>query len=264
MLGVKISEGRNFDWERPNDRLGVCILNREAVDLFGMENPVGEFLKHQYYLTTIPKNDIEIIGVIDDYHYVSPKDSVGPALFCYGNWYGTACIKINPDNLPTVLKQIETVWNKFAQGFPFKYQYLDEFYGKQFQSESTLSRILVWFAFVAILIACLGLLGLTSFLANEKTREIGIRKVFGSTSTMIVRLLSTGFLRWVLVAIIIGSPVAVIIMNKWLMNFAYHTTISWWLIVLAAIILLSVSLFTMLFHIIRVSGQNPIYALKYE
>ena len=264
MLEVKITEGRNFDWERPNDRLGVCILNREAVDLFDMENPVGSFLKHQFYLTTIPKNDIEIIGVIDDYHYVSPKDSVGPALFCFGNWYGTACIKINSDNLPMVLKQIETVWNKFAQGYPFTYQYLDEFYGRQYHSESTLSRILVYFAFVAILIACLGLLGLTSFLAQEKTREIGIRKVFGATSTLIVILLSTNFLRWVVVAIIIGSPVAVIIMNKWLMNFAYHTTVSWWLIVLAAIILLSVSLLTILFHIIRVSGKNPVYALKYE
>jgi putative ABC transport system permease protein len=264
MLGVKINDGRNFDWERPNDRLGTCILNREAVELFGMENPVGNFLKHEFYLTTIPKNDIEIIGVIDDYHYVSPKDSVGPALFCFGNWYGTMCIKINPDNIPLVLKQIETVWNKFAQGFPFKYQYLDEFYGRQFQSEFTLSRILVYFAFVAILIACLGLLGLTSFLAQEKTREIGIRKVFGSTSTLIVRLLSINFLKWVVVAIIIGSPVAVIIMNKWLMNFAYHTTVSWWLIILAAILLLSISLFTILFHIVRVSGKNPVFALKYE
>jgi putative ABC transport system permease protein len=244
--------------------LGVCILNREAVEKFGMENPVGNFLKHQYYLTTIPKEDIEIIGVIDDYHYVSPKDTVGPALFCFGNWYNTACLKINPDNLPMVMKQIETVWNKFAQGFPFEYQYLDEFYGKQFQIESTLSRILVYFAFLAILIACLGLLGLTSFLAQEKTREIGIRKVFGATSTLIVRLLSTNFLKWVVVAIIIGSPVAVITMNKWLMNFAYHTTVSWWLIVLAAIMLLSVSLFTILFHIIRVSRKNPVYALKYE
>jgi putative ABC transport system permease protein len=264
MLGVKINEGRNFDWERPNDRLGVCILNREAVELFGMKNAVGSFLKHQYYLTTIPQNDIEIIGVIDDYHYVSPKDSVGPALFCYGNWYSTACLKVNPENLPVVLKQIEAVWNKFAQGFPFEYHYLDEYYGRQYKSESTLSRILVYFAFVAILIACLGLLGLASFLAQEKTREIGVRKVFGATSTLIVRLLSTNFLKWVIVAIIIGSPLAVIIMNKWLMNFAYHTTVSWWLIVLAAIILLSVSLFTILFHIIRVSGKNPVYALKYE
>lgn len=264
MLGVKITEGRNFDWERPNDRLGVCILNREAVELFGIENPVGSFLKHQYYLTTIPKNDIEIIGVIDDYHYVSPKDSVGPALFCFGNWYSTVCIKINPGNLPMVLKQIETVWNKFAKGFPFEYQYLDEFYGRQYQSESTLSRILVYFAFVAILIASLGLLGLASFLAQEKTREIGIRKVFGATSTLIIRLLSTNFLKWVIVAIIIGSPVAVITMNKWLMNFAYHTTVSWWLIILAAIILLSVSFLTILFHILRVSSKNPVYALKYE
>lgn len=264
MLGVTINEGRNFDWERPNDRLGVCILNREAVGLFGIENPVGSFLKHQYYLSTIPKNDIEIIGVIDDYHYVSPKDSVGPALFCYGNWYNTACLKINPDNLPKVLKQIETVWNKFAQGYPFQYIYLDEFYGRQFQSESTLNKILVYFAFVAILIACLGLLGLASFLAQEKTREIGVRKVFGATTTLIVRLLSASFLKWVLIAIIIGSPVAVITMNKWLMNFAYHTTVSWWLIVLAAILLLAVSLLTILFHIVSVSGKNPVYALKYE
>ncbi|MBE0667529.1 MAG: ABC transporter permease, partial [Bacteroidales bacterium] len=158
MLDVKISEGRNFSWERPNDRYGVCILNREAVELFGMENPVGSFLKHQYYLTTIPKNDIEVVGVIDDYHYISPKDSVGPALFCYGDWYNTACLKINPDNMPATLKQIENVWNKFAPGFPFKYQYLDEFYGRQYSGESTLSKILVYFALVAILIACLVLL----------------------------------------------------------------------------------------------------------
>ena len=117
---------------------------------------------------------------------------------------------------------------------------------------------------MAILIACLGLLGLTSFLAQEKTREIGIRKVFGATSTLVVKLLSANFLKWVVVAIIIGSPVAVIIMNKWLMNFAYHTTVSWWLIVLAAIILLSVSLFTIIFHIVRVSRTNPVNALKYE
>ena len=264
MLEVEITEGRDFSWERPNDRYGVCILNREAVELFGMENPVGSFLKHDYYLTTIPKNDIEVIGVIDDYHYISPKDSVGPALFCYGDWFNTACLKINPDNLAETLKQIETVWNKFAPGFPFKYQYLDEFYGRQYSGESTLSKILVYFALVAILIACLGLLGLTSFLAQEKTREIGIRKVFGATSTLVVKLLSANFLKWVVVAIIIGSPVAVIIMNKWLMNFAYHTTVSWWLIVLAAIILLSVSLFTIIFHIVRVSRTNPVNALKYE
>ncbi len=264
MLGVKITEGRNFDWQRPNDRLGVCILNREAVEFFGMENPVGSFLKHQYYLTTIPKNDIEVIGVIDDYHYVSPKDSIGPALFCFGNWYNTVCIKINPENMPKALQQIEGVWNKFAPGFPFEYQYLDEFYGRQFQGESTLSRILVYFAFVAILIACLGLLGLSSFLAQEKTREIGIRKVSGATSALIIKLLSANFLKWVVVAIIIGSPVAVITMNKWLMNFAYHTSVSWWLIVLAAIILLSVSLVTIIFHIVRVSRTNPVNALKYE
>ncbi|HBE40526.1 MAG TPA: hypothetical protein DDW27_04860 [Bacteroidales bacterium] len=264
MLEVGITEGRNFSWERPNDRYGVCILNREAVELFGMENPVGSFLKHEYYLTTIPKNDIEVIGVIDDYHYISPKDSVGPALFCYGDWFNTACLKINPYNLPETLKQIETVWNKFAPGFPFKYQYLDEFYGRQYSGEATLSKILVYFAFVALLIACLGLLGLTSFLAQEKTREIGIRKVYGATSNLIIKLLSVNFLKWVVVAIFIGSPVAVIIMNKWLMNFAYHTTVSWWLIVLAAIILLSVSLFTILFHIVRVSGKNPVFALKHE
>lgn len=264
MLGVTISEGRNFSWERPNDRYGACILNREAVELFGIENPVGSFLNHEFYLTTIPKNDIEIIGVIDDYHYLSPKDSVGPALFCYGDWYNTVSIKTDPNNLPAALKDLEAVWNKFAPGFPFSYRYLNEYYGRQYKGESTLSKILVYFAFVALLIACLGFLGLTSFLAQEKTKEIGIRKVFGATSSLIIKLLSGNFLKWVVVAIITGSPLAVIVMNKWLTNFAYHTTVSWWLILSAALILLSVSLATIILHIIKVSHTNPVNALKYE
>lgn len=264
LIGAKITEGRNFSWERPNDRYGVCILNREAVDLFGIENPVGKFLMHEYYLTTIPKNDIEIIGVIDDYHYVSPKDSVGPALFCYGNWFNRISIKIYAGTLSETMKKVEKVWNKFAPGFPFKYQYLEEFYGRQYINESTLNKILIYFAFLAIIIACLGLLGLASFLAQEKTKEIGIRKVFGATSTLIIRLLSGNFLKWVLIAIIVGSPFAVIVMKKWLTNFAYHIDIYWWLIALAAILLLGVSFITIIFHILKVSRINPIHALKYE
>jgi putative ABC transport system permease protein len=264
MLGIKINNGRNFSWERPNDMYGVCILNREAVELYKIDNPVGKFLKHEYYLTTIPKEQIEIIGVIDDYHFLSPKDSVGPALFCFGRWYNTVSIKINPATLPATIKHIETVWNKYAPGFPFKYRFLTDFYERQYKTESTLSRTLVYFSFIAILIACLGLLGLASFLAQEKTKEIGIRKVFGATSGLIIRLLSANFLKWVVIAIIIGSPLAVYFMNKWLSNFAYHTTITWWLIALGSFILLSISLFTIIFHIIRVSKTNPINALKYE
>jgi putative ABC transport system permease protein len=264
LIGVKISEGRNFSWERPNDRYGVCILNREAVKLFKIEEPIGKFLKHEYYLTTIPKKDIEIIGVIDDYHYLSPKDSVGPALFCFGDWYNTVSLKVNNGNLTETLKQVETVWNKYAPGFPFRYRFLNESYERQYRTEVTLSKILVFFAFIAVLIACLGLLGLTSFLAQEKTKEIGIRKVFGATSGLIIRLLSANFLRWVVIAIIIGSPFSIYTMNKWLINFAYHTSIIWWLIVLAASILLSISLATIIFHIVRVSKTNPVNALKYE
>lgn len=264
LLGVKINEGRNFSWERPNDRYGVCILNREAVELYQIENPVGKFLKHPYYLTTIPKDEIEIIGVIDDYHYISPKDSVGPALFCYGDWYNTVSVKVNNSNFSETIKQVEAVWKEYAPGFTFKYRFLDEAYERQYKTESTLSKILVYFAFIAILIACLGLLGLTSFLAQEKTKEIGIRKVFGATNNLIISLLSTNFLKWVLVAIIIGAPLAVFAMKRWLTNFAYHTAVSWWLIALAALILLSISLFTIIFHIVRVSRTNPIEALKYE
>ncbi len=264
LIGIKISEGRNFSWDRPNDRYGVCILNREAVELYKIENPVGKFLKHSYYLTTIPKEDIEIIGVIDDYHFISPKDSIGPALFCYGDWYNTISVKLNGGNLNATLKEVENVWDKYAPGFPFSYRFLNESYERQYKTESTLSRILVFFSFIAILIACLGLLGLTSFLALEKTKEIGIRKVFGATSGLIIRLLSTSFLKWVAIAIIIGSPFAVIAMNKWLTNFAYHTTVEWWLIAVAALILLAISLFTIIIHIVKVSRTNPINALKYE
>ena len=122
----------------------------------------------------------------------------------------------------------------------------------------------MYFAFIAILIASLGLLGLTSFLAQQKTKEIGIRKVFGATSGLIIKLLTTSFLKWVLIAICLGSPFAIYAMKNWLSNFAYHTSITWWLIALAAMILLSISLFTIIFHIIKVSNTNPINALKYE
>jgi putative ABC transport system permease protein len=264
LMEIKLGAGRNISWERPNDRYGVCLLNKEAVKLLNIDNPVGKNLKHEYYLTTLPKNDIEIIGVINDYHYLSPKDSVGPALFCYGDWYNTISIKVTMNNFAETLRKIEKVWTKFAPGYPFTYQFLDKSYETQYKSETTLSKTLVSFAFIAILIACLGLLGLTSFLAQEKTKEIGIRKVFGATSSLIIRLLSANFLKWVVISIIIGSPLAVFAMNKWLTNFAYHSSVAWWLVALAALILLTISLFTIIFHIARVSRTNPINALKYE
>jgi putative ABC transport system permease protein len=264
LIGVKISEGRNFSRERPNDRYGACILNREAVKLWDMDDPVGKILKHEYYLTTIPKSEIEVIGIIDDYHFLSPKDSVGPALFCFGDWYGRASLKIDQTNLPRTLKQVGKIWSDYAPGFPFTYTFLEDSYGNQYKNEMTLSIILVYFAIIAILIGCLGLLGLTSFLAREKTKEIGIRKVYGATGGLIVRLLSSGFLRWVIIAIMIGSPLAVFVMRKWLTNFANHCNITWWLIALAALMLLSISFFTIAYHIVRVSATNPATVLKHE
>lgn len=264
LLKIRVSEGRNFSWDRPNDRYGACILNREAVKLWGIEEPVGKFLKHAYYLTTIPRSEIEIIGVIDDYHYLSPRDSVGPALFCYGDWYGRASLKIDRANLPETLERLGKVWNVYAPGFPFSYMFLDESYNTQYKTETTLNRILVYFSVIAILIACLGLVGLTSFLTQQRTREIGIRKVFGSTGALIVRLLSLSFIRWVIVALVIGSPVAAVIMAEWLSGFANHTGMDWWLFVLGALVLVGIALITILFRIIKVSRTNPVTALKYE
>ncbi len=264
LLDIRVSEGRNFSWDRPNDRNGACILNREAVRLWEIDEPVGKFLKHSYYLTTIPKSEIEIIGVIDDYHYISPRDSVQPALFCYGDWYGRASLRIEKANLPETLARLEKIWSDYAPGFPFSYMFLDESYNSQYKSESTLNRILVYFSFLAILIGCLGLLGLTSFLTRQRTKEIGIRKVFGSTGVLIVRLLSFSFLRWVLVAFLLGSPVAAVIMSKWLSGFANHTALNWWLFVTGALALVSIAFLAILFRIIKVSRTNPVVALKYE
>ncbi|HLP72444.1 MAG TPA: ABC transporter permease [Bacteroidales bacterium] len=264
LLGIRISEGRNFSWERPSDRYGACILNSEAVRLWGIEEPVGKFLKHTYYLTTIPENDIEIIGVIDDYHYISPRDSVRPALFCYGDWFSRASLKIDRADLPETLAGLEKIWSSYAPGFPFNYMFLDESYNKQYKSEATLNRILVWFSIIALMIGCLGLLGLTSFYTQERTKEIGVRKVFGSTGVLIIRLLSFSFLRWVLIALVLGMPASIIIMNKWLSGFANHTGMSWWLFALGAIVLLSIAFLTILYRIIKVSRTNPVSALKYE
>ncbi len=264
LLDISISEGRNFSWDRANDRYGACILNREAVKLWEIEDPVGKILKHSYYLTTIPKNEIEIIGVIDDYHYISPRDSVRPALFCYGDWYGRASLKVDRANLSETLGKLETIWNKYAPGFPFSYTFLEDSYNTQYRSETTLNRILVYFSFIAILIGCLGLLGLTSFLTQQRTKEIGIRKVFGSSGTQVITLLSFSFLRWVLIAFMLGSPVAAVIMTRWLSGFANHTGVDWWLFIIGAVLLVSIAFITILFRIIKASHTNPVVTLKYE
>jgi putative ABC transport system permease protein len=265
LLNIRISEGRDLSWERPNDRYGVCILNREAVKLFEIEgDPVGKFLKHTYYLTTIPRNDIEIIGVVDDYHFISPRDSVRPALFCYGDWYSRAVMKIDRVNLAETLGRLEKVWTSYAPGFPFSYTFLNESYNSQYKNETTLNSILVYFSVLAILIACLGLLGLTSFITQQRTKEIGIRKVFGSTGIKITGLLSFSFLRWVLLSFIIGSPVAAFVMNKWLAGFANHTAMSWWIFISGALMLVLIAFLTILLRIIKVAGTNPVAALKYE
>lgn len=264
LLDIRLAEGRNFSWDRPNDRHGACILNREAVELWEIEDPVGKILKHAYYLTTIPKSEIEIIGVIDDYHYISPRDSVRPALFCYGDWYSRASLKLDRANMTESLGRLEKIWKDYAPGFPFSYTFLDDSYNSQYKSETTLNRILVFFSIIAILIGCLGLLGLTSFLTQQKTKEIGIRKVFGSTGILIIRRLSFSFLRWVLVALLLGSPVAAVVMSKWLSGFANHTGIEWWLFAIGGSALVVIALSTILIRIIRVSGTNPVVALKYE
>lgn len=261
---IRVSEGRNFSWERPNDRYGACILNREAVELWGIDEPLGKILRHTYYLTTIPKNEIEIIGVIDDYHFISPRDSIQPALFCYGDWYGRASLKVDRANLPAILNGLEKVWNDYAPGFPFTYMFLDESYNNQYKNETALNRILVYFSIIAILIGCLGLLGLTSLLTQQRTKEIGIRKVYGSSGIMITKLLSFSFLRWVLIALLTGSPAAAIIMNRWLSDSANHTDIRWWLFLLGGAVLLSIAFFTIMYRIIKVAGMNPVVALKYE
>ena len=210
----------------------------------------------------------EIVGVMNDFNYSSlhkevdnflvwmrkPKDNVWPTIIA----------STRTSNYKELLSKIEAAWKKNIPEEPFSYSFLDQKVQQQYESEISLSRIINLFTVIAILISCLGLFGLAAFSAQQRSKEIGVRKVLGASVTSVVRLLSNEFLKLVMIAFIISAPVAWLASEKWLEGFAYKADISWWMFAIAAVVVMAIALLTVSFQAIRAGMSNPVDALKTE
>jgi putative ABC transport system permease protein len=257
-VGWQFLAGRDFTRSNINDSFGL-VLNEAAVKLMGLKNPVDEIIRHQ-------GKDYKVVGIVKDMIMRSPFDPPRPSVFSILPWWGGALsIKIKPTvSASEALAKIETVFTKYAPGLPFDYKFADEEYGKKFGIETRIGKLSSFFAVLAIFISCLGLFGLASFVAEQRTKEIGIRKVLGASVLNLWRMLSKEFVALVVLSCFIAIPIAYYFLRNWLQNYEYRTEISWWIFAIAAAGALLITILTVSFQAIKAAIANPVKSLRTE
>jgi len=258
---MNIIAGRNFSRQYATDDSTAFILNESAVRKLGWgspDNAIGKPLRYG-------GRDGHVIGVLKDFHFESLHNEIVPIIFLITqNSNYTVSVRIRPENTKATLEFLENLWTDLRPEYPFEYRFLNEQYDNLYKSEERLMEIFGVFSMLAIFVACLGLLGLASFTAEQKTKEIGIRKVLGASVGRIVVLLTKEYTRWVLIANLIAWPVAWWVMNLWLENFAYRIHIGLQIFILSAVIALLIALFTVSWQALRAALANPVESLRYE
>ena len=260
-LGMHIIRGRGFSESFGGDSNAV-VINETTAGLLGYKDPIGK----KIYRSGDGK-DIKvytIIGEVKNFNFESLKQSIGPLSFFLGSSSAMASFKVNTTNIPELLKKIESKWKEMSPDMPFNYNFLDESFNDMYASERRVGKIALIFATLAILIACLGLFGLATFIAEQRTREIGIRKVLGASVQGIVQLLSMDFLKLVVISFILAAPLSWWVMNNWLSDFAYRVPMQWWVIGLAGLFAMIIAVVTVSFQAIRSAVANPVKSLKTE
>jgi putative ABC transport system permease protein len=263
-LGMKIVEGRDFSREFATDSNAV-LINKTAVTYMGLTNPVGKFIRDSS--EEDPNPPMQIIGVVEDVITQSPYEPVKQGLYVFdkqgnGNYYN---LRLNPNkSVSDNLNIIETTFKRHFPNLPFQYDFIDEEYAEKFASEERVASLARVFTLLAILISCLGLFGLASFVAEQRTKEIGVRKVLGATISNLWMLLSKDFVKLVIIALLIATPIAFYMMSQWIQKFAYRTEISWWIFVAAGLGALTITLITVSFQSIKAALSNPTKSLRTE
>lgn len=265
---IELLEGRNFSFDNQADHQQKIILNEEAVKQGGLkiDSAAGTiFHRDGWYLTALPSKECEVIGVFKNFHYRSLHETIGPqGLVWNEDWMGAINIKIQSTNTQKTLEVIENVFKEFSNYTPFEYTFVDEEIDNLYKSDKQLGKFFRYFAFIAIIIAMLGLFGLAAFIAESRTKEIGIRKALGSSVIKIVFMISTEFFKWVIVANLIAIPIAYYGMNKWLQTFAFKVKITADIFIISAIISLLIALVTVLYQALKAAYSNPATSLRYE
>ncbi|MCY7330108.1 MAG: ABC transporter permease, partial [Saprospiraceae bacterium] len=249
-LGMDIVKGRDFSRQFLTDSSAV-IINEAAARVFGYLDPVGKKIWTYKEISTKEMVTYTIIGVVKDFHFASLRQNIGALCLVLGQSTGSVSFRFKTDNVAQTVAAVEAQWKKTASGQPFSYSFLNERFDEMYRTEQRVGKIAVSFAVLAMMIACLGLFGLASFTAEQRTKEIGIRKVLGASVNHIVAMLSKDFLRLVIIANLIAWPLAWWAMSRWLRDFAYRIDIGWWVFLVAGCVAVLITLFTISFQAIK-------------
>jgi predicted permease len=255
---MEIVSGRDFSREFETDRQNY-IVNEKAVEHMGFQDPIGT-------LFSIWENEGQIIGVVKDFHMTSLHNEIEPLVITLSdNWRPSILfIKVRPENIHSTVIDLEKTWNTFAPNFPFEFQFLDEAFEAQYRTDQRTGSLFKSFAFLAIFISCLGIFGLAAFMAEQRTKEIGVRKVLGATVPNIVGLLSKEFLILLTAANAVAWPSAFFLARSLLNRYAYRTNLSLWLFLLAGALAYTIALMTVTYHAFKAARTDPAHALRYE
>jgi putative ABC transport system permease protein len=253
---IELKDGRYFSSEFSTDNTAI-VINEQAARILGFKNPVGETI------TSPQGSKLNIIGVVKDFHFKSLHTKIEPLIMQIGQ-SNNFFVRMKPENISSTVESIRKTYNSFKPEMPLEFHFLDDDFDNLYRSEQRMSKILSYFSFLAIIISCLGLIGLSSFMTERRTKEIGIRKINGAKSLDVFSLLSIEYVIWVMISIAIADPVAWYVMNKWLQKFAYRINIGWWVFALSGVLALLIAFLTVSWQSYRAAGKNPVDALRYE
>jgi putative ABC transport system permease protein len=261
-LGLKIIAGRDFSAQFPTDTTDAVLINKTAATRLGWapQEAIGKWI----FNTVRDTAKRRIIGVVDDFNFQSLKQNVDALVISPATDRRQILVRLKPGNSQAGLSLIRNAYNKAATSYPFEYKFLDQQFDELYKKDIRQQTILSVFAGLAIFVACLGLFGLASFTATKRIKEIGVRKVLGSSVQGIVVLLSKDLLKPVIIAACIALPVGYWAMNKWLQSFAYKTPVSWWVFVLAALLTFAIALLTVCIRAVKAAMANPVKSLRTE
>ncbi|MBD0289461.1 MAG: ABC transporter permease, partial [Flavisolibacter sp.] len=265
-LGVQVVAGRLFAPEFPADTLTRFVVNEETVKQFGFASPEEAVGKWLAFGSGEEQRRFTIIGVVKNFHFKDLHEPIQPLAFRTdpGARFNYLLANSGAGDITQSLAVLESTWKKLNPNEPFEYSFLDLDFQKNYEADSRQARLINYFTIIAIIISCLGLFGLATFSAEQRTKEIGIRKVLGASVTGLVALLSTDFLKLVGIAVVIASPIAWYVMNQWLQNFAYRTTISWEVFAVSILLVALIAFITVSFQAIKAALANPVKNLRTE
>lgn len=256
LMGLELLKGSNYSFDRKSEIESGFILNEEAVKQLDLDDPAGSYVDGG--------GRQQIYGVVKDFHFNSLHNKIEPLGIRFGSWMRKTLIKISGNNVSESIKHIEKVYKEFCPNAGFDYDFLDESFAKEYKADKQFEKIITYFVSLAILLSCLGLFALTSLVAQQKVKEIGIRKVLGSSNSAIVGLISKSFIRWILIANLAAWPAAYWLLQEWLETFAYRIEQNLSLYILSALLTLLVALITIAVQAYKAATANPVKSLRYE